>query len=58
MVKLTNSQQVESKKTKGISQQVENDVTSSSLDKTVSLFTKSGVCQRTVDSPIGISTAR
>jgi len=37
MVKLTNSKPVESEKTKGISQQVESDATSSSLYKTVSL---------------------
>ena len=36
MVKPTNSQQVESKKTKGISQQVESDATSPSLEKLVS----------------------
>jgi len=37
MVKPTNSQQVESEKTKGILQQVKSDATSSSLDRTVSL---------------------
>ena len=37
MVKLTNSKQVKSKKTRGISQQVESDATSSYLDKTISL---------------------
>ena len=37
MVKLTNSQPVESEKTKGISQQMESNVISSSLDNTISL---------------------
>jgi len=37
MVKPTNSQQVESEKTKWISQQVESDATSSFLNRTVSL---------------------
>jgi len=37
IVKPTNSQQVESEKTKGISQQVKSDATSSSLDRIVSL---------------------
>jgi len=37
MVKSTNSQHVESKKTKRISQQVESDATSTSLDRTVSV---------------------
>jgi len=36
-MKPINSQQVESEKIKGISQQVESDATSSSLDRTVSL---------------------
>ena len=37
MVKPTNSQQMESEKIKGISQQVESDATPSSLNKTVLL---------------------
>jgi len=37
IVKPTNSQPVESEKTKGISQQVKSDATSPSLDRTVSL---------------------
>ena len=39
MVKPTNSQQVESEKTKEITQQVENDAILTSLNKTVSLET-------------------
>jgi len=37
MMKPTNSQHVKSEKTKGISQQVESDVTSPSLERSVSL---------------------
>ena len=45
MVKSTNSQQVESEKTKGISQQVESDTTSPSLERPISFEITSSVTQ-------------
>jgi len=47
MVKSTNFQQVGSEKTKGISQQVDSDTTSPSLDRTVSVKIIPAVTQGT-----------